>query len=115
MVRWRASRSSAPTRWPEAASATAVCTAVVDFPVPTLGALHAGHLALIDEAERRADHVVATIFVNPTQFNDKSDLERYPRREEEDAKLLAARGCDLLWIPKVDDIYPPGFATTVHV
>ena len=83
--------------------------------VPTLGALHAGHLALIDEAKRRADHVVASIFVNPTQFNDKSDLERYPRREEEDAKLLAARGCDLLWIPRVEDIYPPGFATTVHV
>ena len=83
--------------------------------VPTMGALHAGHLALIDEAKRRADNVVATIFVNPTQFNDKGDLERYPRREAEDAGLLAERGCDLLWMPAVEDIYPPGFSTTVHV
>ena len=83
--------------------------------VPTMGALHAGHLALIDDAKRLADNVVATIFVNPTQFNDKGDLERYPRREAEDSKMLAGRGCDLLWIPSVEDIYPPGFSTTVHV
>ena len=83
--------------------------------VPTMGALHAGHLALIDDAKRLADNVVATIFVNPTQFNDKGDLERYPRREAEDSKMLAERGCDLLWIPSVEDIYPPGFSTTVHV
>jgi len=83
--------------------------------VPTMGALHAGHLALIDEARRRADHVVASLFVNPTQFNDKADLARYPRREEDDARLLAGRGCDLLWLPAVEDIYPPGFATTIHV
>ena len=83
--------------------------------VPTMGALHAGHLALIDEAKRRADNVVATIFVNPTQFNDKGDLERYPRREAEDAGLLAERGCDLLWMPAVEGIYPPDFSTTVHV
>ncbi len=83
--------------------------------VPTMGALHAGHLALIDEAKRRANAVVATIFVNPTQFNDSDDLSRYPRREDEDARLLAERGCDLLWVPRVEAIYPEGFATTVSV
>ncbi len=83
--------------------------------VPTMGALHAGHIALIDEAKRRADKVVATIFVNPAQFNDKADLERYPRREAEDARTLTDAGCDLLWMPPVDDIYPQLFATTVHV
>jgi pantoate--beta-alanine ligase len=83
--------------------------------VPTMGALHAGHLALVDEAKRHADKVVATIFVNPTQFNDPADLERYPRNEAEDTRLLAERGCDLLWMPQVEDIYPAGFATTVHV
>lgn len=83
--------------------------------VPTLGALHAGHIALVDEARRRADTVVATIFVNPTQFNDPQDLARYPRTEAEDARKLTDSGCDLLWMPSVDDIYPNGFATTVHV
>jgi pantoate--beta-alanine ligase len=83
--------------------------------VPTMGALHAGHVALVDEAKRRADAVVATIFVNPLQFNDKSDLARYPRTEGEDAQELAESACDQLWLQKVDDIYPNGFATTVHV
>ena len=83
--------------------------------VPTMGALHAGHLALIAEAKRRADKVVASLFVNPTQFNDKSDLERYPRNEEGDARKLQGAGCDLLWAPSVADIYPQNFATTVHV
>ena len=83
--------------------------------VPTMGALHAGHLALIDEAKRRADHVVATIFVNPTQFDDKriSSVIRGARKKTR--KLLAARGCDLLWMPRSTEIYPPGFATTIHV
>lgn len=83
--------------------------------VPTMGALHAGHLALVDEAKRRADKVVASIFVNPTQFNDKADLARYPRTEAEDARLLEEHGCDVVWMPAVDDIYPQLFATTVRV
>jgi pantoate--beta-alanine ligase len=83
--------------------------------VPTMGALHAGHMALIAEAKRRADKVAATIFVNPTQFAAGEDLDRYPRREEQDARMLEEAGCDLLWLPSADMIYPRGFATTVHV
>ena len=83
--------------------------------VPTMGALHAGHLALIAEAKKRADKVVTSLFVNPTQFNDKADLERYPRSEADDARKLETAGCDLLWAPSVADIYPQNFATAVHV
>lgn len=83
--------------------------------VPTMGALHAGHMALVDQARGLADRVVATIFVNPLQFGAGEDLGRYPRREAADAKLLEAHGCDLLWMPAADELYPPGFATTVSV
>ena len=83
--------------------------------VPTMGALHVGHMALIDEAKKHADKVAASIFVNPTQFNDKRDLARYPRQEKEDARKLEEAGCDFLWAPAVDDIYPEGFSTSVHV
>ncbi len=83
--------------------------------VPTMGALHAAHMALIDEAKRRAERVAATIFVNPMQFGAGEDLDRYPRQEAEDARLLKAHGCDLLWIPSVEDIYPSGFSTKVSV
>lgn len=83
--------------------------------VPTMGALHAGHLALIEEARQRADRVVATIFVNPLQFGAGEDLGRYPRREEKDSRLLEEAGCDLLWLPAVADIYPPRFVTSIHV
>jgi pantoate--beta-alanine ligase len=83
--------------------------------VPTMGALHAGHMALVEEARRRADKVATTIFVNPAQFNDKDDLARYPRQEADDERKLGDAGCDLLWMPAVDDIYPQEFSTTVHV
>jgi pantoate--beta-alanine ligase len=80
-----------------------------------MGALHAGHLALIHEAKKRARNVVASIFVNPTQFGADEDLGRYPRREKEDAELLERAECDLLWAPSVGDIYPEGFASKVSV
>jgi len=83
--------------------------------VPTMGALHPGHMALIAEAKRRADRVVATIFVNPLQFGADEDLDRYPRQEAADAQMLEQAGCDLLWVPSASDIYPEGFATTVSV
>ena len=83
--------------------------------VPTMGALHAGHMALVDAARREAGRVMASIFVNPLQFGPTEDLDRYPRQEAEDAQLLEHHGCDLLWMPTAAQLYPPGFATTVSV
>jgi pantoate--beta-alanine ligase len=83
--------------------------------VPTMGALHAGHMALVDAARRHARRSVASIFVNPTQFAPGEDLDRYPRREATDAAMLEAAGCDLLWAPDASTMYPDGFATSVHV
>jgi pantoate--beta-alanine ligase len=83
--------------------------------VPTMGALHSGHLKLITEASRVADRVAATIFVNPLQFGANEDFDRYPRQEEKDAAMLEEAGCDLLWLPQPAEFYPAGFATTVSV
>lgn len=83
--------------------------------VPTMGALHAGHLALVAEGLRHADRVVASIFVNPKQFGPTEDLDRYPRDEPGDAARLAAAGCALLYAPSVATMYPPGFASFVRV
>lgn len=83
--------------------------------VPTMGALHEGHLTLVREAKRRADKVVASVFVNPTQFAAHEDLGTYPRREAEDAALLAETGCDLLFAPTVEQMYPEGFAARVEI
>ena len=83
--------------------------------VPTMGALHAGHLSLVDEAKKHADRVIVTIFVNPKQFNNPADLDKYPRTEQDDAEKLAPYGIDALYVPTPDQIYPDGFATNVRV
>ena len=83
--------------------------------VPTMGALHDGHLALIRAAREDCDEVVVSLFVNPAQFNEASDLAAYPRDEARDAALAAEAGADLLFAPAVEEIYPAGFATTVSV
>jgi pantoate--beta-alanine ligase len=83
--------------------------------VPTMGALHQGHMALVEAARAECDRIVASIFVNPKQFAPTEDLGSYPRREAADLEMLASAGVDLVFIPAVDEIYPPGFATLVRV
>jgi pantoate--beta-alanine ligase len=83
--------------------------------VPTMGALHEGHLALLDEARRRADRVSLTLFVNPIQFNAADDLAKYPRTWEADVAACRARGADLLFAPPKEAMYPAGFQTHVEV
>ena len=83
--------------------------------VPTMGAFHAGHHALIRAARERCDTVVVSLFVNPAQFDEASDLAAYPRDEARDAAEAAELGVDILYAPAVEEVYPPGFATTVRV
>ncbi len=83
--------------------------------VPTMGALHQGHLSLIRQARATCDVVVVSLFVNPAQFNAAGDLAAYPRDEERDAALATEAGADVLFAPALEEVYPPGFGTTVHV
>jgi pantoate--beta-alanine ligase len=83
--------------------------------VPTMGALHAGHMALVGAARAACERVVATIFVNPKQFAPSEDLGAYPRRETADLDMLRAAGVDLAFVPGGEEIYPPGFATLIRV
>lgn len=83
--------------------------------IPTMGALHEGHLSLIELGKTRAQRTVASVFVNPKQFAPHEDFDSYPRGEARDAELLAGVGCDLLFAPHVDEMYAPGFSTTVNL
>ena len=83
--------------------------------VPTMGALHAGHQSLVEQARGLADRTIVSIFVNPRQFGPSEDLNRYPRRETEDRAMLASLGIDLIFAPSVATMYPPGFATKMAV
>jgi pantoate--beta-alanine ligase len=83
--------------------------------VPTMGALHEGHISLIRRAHAENATVLVTIFVNPRQFNEASDFEAYPRDEATDVRVCGGGGADLVWIPPVDEVYPPGFQTAVTV
>jgi pantoate--beta-alanine ligase len=83
--------------------------------VATMGALHEGHVSLIERARERCEVVVVSLFVNPAQFDERADLERYPRGEAGDGELAAAAGADLLFAPSAEEVYPQGFATSVEV
>jgi pantoate--beta-alanine ligase len=80
-----------------------------------MGALHAGHMALVEAAKRQADRIVVSIFVNPKQFGPNEDFAQYPRKELADSSMLAKAGVDVLWMPPVEVMYPDGYATNVSV
>ena len=83
--------------------------------VPTMGALHQGHLSLIKRSKKGTDLTLCSIFVNPTQFNDKEDLIKYPRTTEADIRLLSSTDCDILFIPEVEEVYPKGLSTELEL
>ncbi|MGB3722284.1 MAG: pantoate--beta-alanine ligase [Pacificimonas sp.] len=107
IVRTVTSLREAVDRWRAAGESSAL--------IPTMGALHDGHLALVARGRAEADRTVTSIFVNPTQFGPGEDLDRYPRQESADAEALEGAGCDLLYAPDAAEMYPDGFATTVGV
>ncbi|MBU2959741.1 pantoate--beta-alanine ligase [Citreicella sp. C3M06] len=107
IIRDKAALRARVTAWKRAGEVIGV--------VPTMGALHEGHLSLAQAARAGADRVIVTIFVNPRQFNNPSDLENYPRTEHQDAEKLAPFGVDVIYVPGPSEIYPDGFATSVHV
>ncbi|MGC9370990.1 MAG: pantoate--beta-alanine ligase [Paracoccaceae bacterium] len=107
ILRRRADLRALTAGWRKAGETAAV--------VPTMGALHEGHLSLVRAAKSGADRVIVTIFVNPRQFNSAEDLANYPRTEEADARKLAPFGVDAIYAPTPDQVYPDGFATTVSV
>ncbi|MFG6082739.1 pantoate--beta-alanine ligase [Paracoccus litorisediminis] len=83
--------------------------------VPTMGALHDGHLSLVRAAQAECDRVIVTLFVNPRQFNNAEDFAKYPRTEDADAAILSPLGADVLFVPDAAEVYPPGHATTISV
>lgn len=107
IVRSLSTLRSVVTRWKKAGERVAV--------VPTMGALHAGHLSLAREGRKLADRLIVTVFVNPKQFDNPDDLAKYPRTENEDAVKLGPLGVDVLYVPEVSTMYPEGFATTISV
>src|SRR5690606_24477915 len=114
-----ACRGDPPMKWEHTvrdlrAALAPARSSVIGF-VPTMGALHRGHTALFDLARHECDVLVASIFVNPTQFNDPSDLAAYPRSEARDGELAAAHGVDVLFVPAPDEVYPAGHATRLVV
>jgi len=107
LIRTRADLRRRVTAWKRAGQSVGV--------VPTMGALHAGHLSLVEAAKAACDRVIVTIFVNPAQFNNPADLAGYPRTEEADAVKLAPLAVDVIYVPAPEEIYPEGFATKVSV
>ncbi|MBM1816162.1 pantoate--beta-alanine ligase [Pseudosulfitobacter pseudonitzschiae] len=107
IIRTKAALRALTRNWRAAAQSIGV--------VPTMGALHPGHLSLVEAAKARTDRVIVTLFVNPRQFNNAEDLAKYPRTEEDDARKLAPLAVDVLYVPDPEEMYPDGFATTISV